>query len=1741
MAAVQLEPAAHQMPGSLAEARTGTPRGDGQGSGAPARHDLPQIRTSAGGLLSRAIAAAKPANAQHALQDFRDNIYARSARAPLDARWTTWCKICSAWEQEPIPLTPELIEMVGASFRFGGYRSSAQYFSRARKEHIRVTGMPAPAAVELAIRDAIRSIERGMGANAAKDAFRLDVLDFDLTSKGASFSLAHGMVVLGSWFLCREIELANLRVKHMAVDTTAKQVTLALASSKTDTVGSLVHRKHSCYCGVVPENICPYHAALRIADECSVDPEDFLFSPTPGVPLSKHQTIELIHDVLQSAGINLSRPGAPDEPDVQGFGGHCLRVSGAQHLCRMRIPVSTIMLLGRWGSRAIERYVQETELEYLYPVAPSAPPMTPARSQAIMDTAKEPDLRQWTLVQPSAEMQEPPAQGAKKPRTASSAKEDTQISSLLGTLDGIAERLEAIQDRPDLVCKSKAHARDPEESSRPPVQWRAKCGWAYGYAKFTRAHDDGSKELCRKCFPESSAASTAKLEHAPARSEALFSSAGAAESLRKYITNIGVTTTAIFAELGETIEEFDEAVVAQLRKPVDLHDGTVLELAATEFPVARARLRHVWKKCREAHTTATPAATATTTTTSSSSSTKTKELPPGYWQQQIKKYEAVQIKGIARRFPATLLLGAEATLAKLIADAKNGQHCSVPLEEIVQHRHFKASGEPNNLASKKRSRTQEATTLVVNADLQLETEPEDRWHPQSQTALLDCLTANHMALIFIEYAPEHDLDRYFEYWQRLVRSKPNKIEQLKLHWENTSWRIALALRKATPFKEIADEIIVDSQALQDAMNRDIQPERPTKAPRQTEQPWLDRRGGRGRGHGKGKDWQPYRSYTKGGDKGNGRGRGKGRGQWQGQRYQRQYDEDKDYWRRNDDNRYRANDQKYWKSWQQGRRSLAVVNKDLESLGAEHFPQVTPRGDFEQEDAATIQKLVEELDPSGRARIVIAGGPPCHDFSRIRQDAPGHAGHEGSKFTRFAQLIQSVEKSWGCSRAILLVENVIPQNRADMRKVERMLDAPRWYMMLRILGRFPVPGIPRVHFDVDKDTLDSFDTEGLTLPRVPDRGKISSEATQRWLADKRRYAPWHYESGVMMMDRWSASLPDHARHKAIANGWHAGAARLMFIMAVFAATPPTPAAELNPLGGTPLDITAALWQGKSPLLGPGPGDYDEFDLSHLEDPDEHWRQSRVMPHPDARDAAIEPGLRQWLQVWSRMRPHLPELRDAVAQQIEDLVDDLQEETEAWYSRLAPHVQKAYRSETRTCSLQLPALEKVCNLFGWQDRDIFKELTHGFRLLGPLAPGLGWKTRNDLRYADPMPIDEFLQKNELYVRDKLRRCRVDPCWEAMAQEIAGDVTKGRMEGPFSSPASWPKQAVPLTTFSHTSKLAQGPTAHKPTCFAFAVHQVGSDGKPKVRRAEDWRRSFANATVGAKDSPTYHDISAYVQLAVAIKQKHPQAQLLIWGLDHEAAYRQLAAEDPDHTWVILPTPHGITLWRHTVLMFGSVASVWAYCRIADLMSWLCRACLLTPALHFVDDFGSCENADLEQPPHTTQVIQGVEISVHDSFVKVSGTAARRQRLDEDLVSILMSNRLPPNEASSLAGRLQFYCQSLLGKSHSAALRPLFRRAQLTGHGRDNQQWSLNKQLLHGIGILRWSLKHAAPRTLPFEPEPHSVVYADAFFNLFDKDWKPGDDDIPNWGRTPPETLRNGWGFVATIRGRTLYANGT
>eukprot|EP00435_Cladocopium_sp_Y103_P068347 s87_g31.t1 len=74
--------------------------------------------------------------------------------------------------------------------------------------------------------------------------------------------------------------------------------------------------------------------------------------------MTKAHTVESIRTVLRKAGIQTQCQGA--EGMVERSHGHCLRISGSQALVRMGFSTTLIMLLGRWGSHAIFRYIQDS-------------------------------------------------------------------------------------------------------------------------------------------------------------------------------------------------------------------------------------------------------------------------------------------------------------------------------------------------------------------------------------------------------------------------------------------------------------------------------------------------------------------------------------------------------------------------------------------------------------------------------------------------------------------------------------------------------------------------------------------------------------------------------------------------------------------------------------------------------------------------------------------------------------------------------------------------------------------------------------------------------------------------------------------------------------------------------------------------------------------------------------------------------------------------------------------------------------------------------------------------------------------------------------------------------------------------------------------------------------------------------------------------------------------------------------
>ena len=271
-----------------------------------------------------------------------------------------------------------------------------------------------------------------------------------------------------------------------------------------------------------------------------------------------------------------------------------------------------------------------------------------------------------------------------------------------------------------------------------------------------------------------------------------------------------------------------------------------------------------------------------------------------------------------------------------------------------------------------------------------------------------------------------------------------------------------------------------------------------------------------------------------------------------------------------------------------------------------------------------------------------------------------------------------------------------------------------------------------------------------------------------------------------------------------------------------------------------------------------------------------------------------------------------------------MDDMQEETTDWFSARPRHVQSAYQHEHSVT--QIPVLIHLLRLLNYpQTETLYRGLSHGFPLMGELAPGVNWYVRQDQKYIDPTPIPEFSTKNRQYINEKLLQDRVDEHWEIMLDEIIAEVKLGRMNGPFKAPAWWPRGTVcPSKCTDDSGETLLLPRDEPFIAMAFSIEQTGSDGNTKIRRGEDWRRSGHNATCTMHDQPFHHTPDHFVSLGLAFLEGSSSEELAVWGHDHDGSYRQLPLDDPRQAYVLLLTPEGPTLWSHNVLLFGSAASV-------------------------------------------------------------------------------------------------------------------------------------------------------------------------------------------------------------------------
>ncbi|CAE7737879.1 CML12 [Symbiodinium sp. CCMP2592] len=471
----------------------------------PPRHDVPNRRTIPRASLTAALEAMDPGRRQDTL-------------AAID--WHR--RPAGPWSREgqfPLfPLDANKLHTIAGAMRIAGYRSTGLYLDAVVWHQENTLHTPVTPGLRRVVKTLTKAAARGLPGSRLKQAFDLDELSklVDDTAPFGPFNaglVAHAVdvVIVATWFMLREVELAAARVRDLGVTLSTVSLDIPLHKTAQGGQADLTRRTFRCVCTSTAHPLCPRCAAhrhlRRVQASAAATPADFLFPTRPTVQRSKAESAEMFRLVLDAAGFETVYL------DEQGkrrliFGGHAARVAGATFMAMRGVPVAVIQLLGRWASTAVERYVQQAPLA----VAAGVPAQALAAPSSSTTTPAQP------LATPT-----PPALMDLLPTGNAAGHADTAVPApqqMVPNVDFAAEvpgvefvpepaRMpvaDAIGDsapRYVMNCRTKmVHTPGVDEASTERSDWQAKCGWPYGVRQFFRLSElPPDPALCRKCFP----------------------------------------------------------------------------------------------------------------------------------------------------------------------------------------------------------------------------------------------------------------------------------------------------------------------------------------------------------------------------------------------------------------------------------------------------------------------------------------------------------------------------------------------------------------------------------------------------------------------------------------------------------------------------------------------------------------------------------------------------------------------------------------------------------------------------------------------------------------------------------------------------------------------------------------------------------------------------------------------------------------------------------------------------------------------------------------------------------------------------------------------------------------------------------------------------------------------------------------------------------------------------------------
>lgn len=261
-----------------------------------------------------------------------------------------------------------------------------------------------------------------------------------------------------------------------------------------------------------------------------------------------------------------------------------------------------------------------------------------------------------------------------------------------------------------------------------------------------------------------------------------------------------------------------------------------------------------------------------------------------------------------------------------------------------------------------------------------------------------------------------------------------------------------------------------------------------------------------------------------------------------------------------------------------------------------------------------------------------------------------------------------------------------------------------------------------------------------------KGRIDDPPTKaRWLADQRTFAPWQYspeallhsDDGQMVVPPADVKeqchqlpkgytriqgVPERSRHRLIANGWHAGVARLMLYLVVISLQAQQLAAIPQPPRTSTLQWIVQQLSRFPPIVGPGGWPKQPNSIPPADDMWQHWAYSNNPLHPLQQPPAIPPGMQQTIQLQRLWCSDLHRIRHEVVSEIAQLIADSSDDTTSWWNNLPNHIQQAYYDPTHNQITQIPIFLQLLQMAGYPGlSDLTTDLLQGFEILGELHPG------------------------------------------------------------------------------------------------------------------------------------------------------------------------------------------------------------------------------------------------------------------------------------------------------------------------------------------------------------------------------------------------------------------------------------